>query len=202
MQPVEVTEHALGVTWVVQDPLLRAAHALAADGRVWFVDAVDAPEAIERALALGEPAAVLQLFMAHPRDCAALARRLAVPHLTMPDVLPESPFSVLHLDLGPWKERALWWPERRGLVVPEAIGTAEHYAVGRGPAGIHPLRRPLPPKNLRAFLPEHLLVGHGAPVHGGEAAAALLSAIDNSLRDLPRFGLRLPAMMRGMRARS
>jgi hypothetical protein len=198
----ELAEHPLGLTWVVDDPLLRASHALVHDGRVWFVDPVDAPEAIERAAALGEPAGVLQLFVAHPRDGAAIAKRLGVAFHVLPGVLPDSPFSVLNLDLGPWKERALWWPEPKGLVVAESIGTATHYAVGRGPAGIHFLRRLVPPARLKPFLPEHLLVGHGPPVHGGDAAAALLDAIDRSRRDLPRFVLNAPRVLRGMKSRS
>src|SRR3954447_266110 len=198
----ELTEHPLGLTWVVDDPLLRASHALVHDSRVWFVDPVDAPEALERAAALGEPAGVLQLFVGHSRDGKAIAARLGVPLLVIPDVLPDSPFSVLNLDLGPWKERALWWPELKGLVVAESIGTATHYAVGRGPAGFPVARRLLPPPRLKPFLPEHLLVGHGPPIHGGDAAAALLDAIDHARRDLPRFILNAPRMVRGMKSRT
>jgi hypothetical protein len=187
---------------VVDDPLLRASHALVHDGRVWFVDPVDAPEAMERAAALGEPAGVLQLFVGHPRDGAAIAKRLNVAHHVLPDVLPDTPFSVLNLDLGPWKERALWWPQTRGMVVPESIGTATHYALGRGPAGTHFLRRLLPPTRLKPFLPEHLLVGHGPPIHGSEAAAALLDAINRSRRELPLLVVRAPRLIRGMRSRS
>jgi hypothetical protein len=198
----ELTEHPLGLTWVVDDPLLRASHALVHEGRVWFVDPVDAPEAMERAAALGEPAGVLQLFVGHPRDGEAIAKRLGVALHVLPDVLPGSPFSVLNLDLGPWKERALWWPEPKGLVVPESIGTATHYAVGRGPAGTHFLRRLLPPTRLKPFLPEHLLVGHGPPLHGGDAAAALLDAINRSRRELPLFVLSAPRLFRGMKSRS
>jgi hypothetical protein len=201
MRVRELAEHPLGLTWVVDEPLLRASHALVHDGRVWFVDPVDVPEAIERAAALGEPAAVLQLFMAHSRDGEAIAKRLNIPHRTLPDVLPESPFSVLDLSLGPWKERALWWPEPRGLVVPESIGTATHYAVGRGPAGVHVMRRLLPPNRLRPFLPEHLLVGHGDGVHGGDAAAALLDALDRSRSDIPALVLKGPRLLRGMLGR-
>jgi hypothetical protein len=51
--------HDLGLSWVVDEPLERASHALAHDGRVWFVDPVDDPVALDAALALGEPAAVL-----------------------------------------------------------------------------------------------------------------------------------------------
>ena len=197
----ELAEHPLGLTWVMDDPALRTSHALAADARVWLVDPVDVPEAMERAAALGEPAGVLQLFMAHPRDCETVAKRLGVPFHALPDVLPDSPFSVLNLDLGPWKERALWWPEPRGLIVPESIGTAPHYAVGHGPAGVHIMRRALPPRHLSPFLPEHLLVGHGAPVHGGAAAAALLDALNRSRRDLPTLLLKAPGIVRGMQAR-
>src|SRR4051812_42099713 len=192
MRVRELTEHPLGVTWVVDDPLLRASHALVHEGRVWLVDPVDVPEAIERATALGEPAGVLELFIAHGRDGEAIAKRLNVPLHKLPSVLPETPFSVLDLSLGPWKERALWWPEPKGLVVPESIGTATHYAVGRGPAGVHMLRRALPPTRLKPFLPEHLLVGHGQPIHGGEAAAALLDALHRSRRDVPALFWKAP----------
>ena len=166
---------------------------------MWLVDPVDEPEAMERVAALGEPAAVLQLFFAHNRDSEAIAKRLGVPFHKLPEVLPDTPFSVLNLDLGFWKERALWWPEPRGLVVPESIGTGPAFAVGPGPAGVHPFRRPLPPTSLKPFLPEHLLVGHGPPVHGGDAAAALLDALNRSRRDIPTFVWKLPGLIRRMR---
>jgi hypothetical protein len=197
----ELAEHPLGLTWVVDDPLLRASHALVDDGRVWLVDPVDVPEAIERATELGEVTGVLELFMAHARDSEAIAKQLNVAHLSLPDVLPDSPFSVLDIGLGPWKERALWWPERKGLVVPESIGTATHYVLGRGPAGIHFMRRGLPPNQLKPFLPEHLLVGHGDPLHGGAAAAAMLDALSRSRRDLPALLWKAPGIVRSMHGR-
>ena len=125
----------------MREAAVRASHALVHEGRVWLIDPVDEPEAMERVAALGEPAAVVQLFVAHNRDSEAIAKRLGVPFHKLPEVLPDSPFSVLKLDLGLWKERALWWPEPRGLIVPESIGTGPAYAVGRGPAGVHPFRR-------------------------------------------------------------
>jgi hypothetical protein len=196
----ELTEHSLGLTWVSADPLDRAAHALAHDGRVWLVDPFADDEAIERARALGEVQSVLQLFVAHERDGAAIADRLGVPFLALPEVVRDSPFSVLNIgDKRLWKERALWWPEPKGLIVAESIGTGRFYAVGNGPAGVHFLRRLLPPNQLRSFLPEHLLVGHGQPIHGGQAAAALLDALDRSRRDLPAFARKAPGLMRNMR---
>jgi hypothetical protein len=183
----------------MDESMTRASHALVHDGRVWLVDPVDAAEPLERARGLGEPAGVLQLFVAHNRGCAAIAKRLGVPFHKLPDMLPDSPFSVIPLDKLVWKERALWWPEPRGLVVAESIGTAPHYAVGNGPAGIHFLRRLFPPNQLRSFMPEHLLVGHGSPIHGGEAAAAVLDALDHSRRDLLTFARKAPGMIRNMR---
>ncbi len=194
----ELAEHPLGVTWVMREVMVRASHALVHEGRVWLIDPVDDPEAMERVAALGEPAGVIQLFVAHNRDAEAIAKRLGVPFHKLPDVLPDSPFSVLKLDLGPWKERALWWPEPRGLIVPESVGTGPAYAVGPGPAGIHPFRRPLPPSSLKSFLPEHLLVGHGGPLHDN-AAAGLLDALNRARRDIPTFFIKLPGMIRSMR---
>jgi hypothetical protein len=189
--------HDVGASWLAGDVLFKASHALVDDGRVWIVDPVDAGDALERVRALGEPAAVLQLLDRHNRDSAAVAQRLGVPHRKVPDVLPDTPFSVLKLDFGPgWHERALWWPERSTLVVSESIGTAPAFAVGRGPAGVHPFRRLAPPSALRPFVPQHLLVGHGAPLHGSDAAGGLIDALERSRSDLPRMVLKLPAMMR------
>ena len=101
----------------------HGACAATGDG-VWFVDPVDVPEAMERAAALGAPAGVIQLLDRHNRDCAAIAARLGVPHLKVPDAVPGSPFEVVRvLDVPGWHEAALWWPEHRVLVVAELIGT-------------------------------------------------------------------------------
>jgi hypothetical protein len=198
----ELTEHPLGLTWVEGTALARAAHALVHEGRVWLVDPFTDEEALERARALGEIQSVLQLFVAHKRDGTAIAKRFGVRFEAFPDVVRDSPFSVLDIgDKRLWKERALWWPEPRGLVVAESIGAAPHYALD-GPAGVHVMRRLLPPNRLRSFLPEHLLMGHGAPIHGGGAGAALLFALDHSRRDLPKYVLKAPSLIRNIRRTS
>jgi hypothetical protein len=195
-------QHDLGLSWVEDSGIYRASHALVDDGRVWIVDPVDSGDALERARGLGEPAAVLQLLNRHNRDGAAVAKRLGVPHLKVPRVLPDTPFSVLGLDWGPgWKEVALWWPDRGALVVPESLGTAPLFAVGPGPVGVHPMRRITPPTALRPFVPEHLLVGHGPPVHGSDAGGGLIDALDRSRSDIPRVFLRTGGMIRSMFAR-
>ena len=116
---------------------------------------------------------MLQLINRHNRDCAAIAARLGVPHLVMPAAVPESPFEAVPVPAVPgWKETALWWPERRTLVVTEAIGTARYYCAPGQPVGVNPLLRLLrPPAALLRFAPEHLLVGHGAGLHENTAAA-------------------------------
>jgi len=192
---VTFDELPFGFSWLPEETLTRTAHALDTGDGVWLVDPVDIPEAIERAAALGTPAGVLQLLDRHNRDCATLAARLGVPHLRVPDAVPGSPFEVIRvLDVPRWHERALWWPERRVLVVAEAIGTNDVYRLGSGPAGVHPMLRAFPPGTLRHYQPEHLLVGHGRGVHGPLAASALEDAYDRARKDIPKLGLKLVGM--------
>jgi hypothetical protein len=191
---LQLDEHALGLTWVVDEPMQRASHALVDAGRVWFVDPVDVPEAVERAEGLGRPAAVLQLLDRHPRACSALAERFGVPHLRLPESLPDSPFDVITVvDFPKWREKALWWREREALVVAEAVGTGPMFGK---PAGIHVMLRLRPPGVLRDYDPEHLLVGHGPGVHGAEAKPALDHAYRRSRVDLPKTLVTLPFRMR------
>ena len=179
-------EFPFGFTWVIDEPLERSSHAIVADGRVWIIDPVDVPEAIERAAALGEPAGVLQLLDRHDRDCIAVAERLGVLHVKVPDVVPGSPFEAIRAVRVPaWSESALWWPEQKTLVVAEVVGSAHHYTAGRAPVGMHIFLRALPPQAIRGREPEHLLMGHGAGVHGPEASAALEAAYAAARSELP-----------------
>ena len=187
-----------GFSWFPDDTLRRTGHALDTGDGVWLVDPVDVPAAIERAAERGTPAGVLQLLDRHDRDCAAIAARLGVPHLRLPAAIPGSPLVVVPvMSLPLWHEVALWWPERRVLVVAETIGTTRgFFAPGGQPAGVHPVLRLAPPGALRGFEPEHLLVGHGRGVHGPAAAAALAGAYARARKDLPRLALTLPGMAR------
>jgi hypothetical protein len=174
------------VSWTVTDePMERGSHALAAEGRYWLVDPVADEKALAAAEKLGEPAAVLQLLDRHPRDCEELAARYSVPHLRLPEQVEDSPFEMHRVAwIGPWRELALWWPAREILLVPETVGTASYFAVGRR-AGIHPFLRIKPPSMLREFTPKHLLCGHGPPLHK-DATAGLKEAIDKSRVDIPK----------------
>lgn len=193
-----LNETPIGLEWVIDEAMTRTSHALVEGGRVWLVDPVDVPEAIDRATALGEVAGVLQLLDRHPRDSSALARRFGVPRLRLPDAVPDSPFELFDVvDVPKWREKGLWWPERRALLVPEAIGTGPMFTAGKRPAGVHIFLRGLPPRGaLAAYEPEHLLVGHGPGVHGAEAARALHDALARSRSDLPAAVLNLPRAYR------
>jgi hypothetical protein len=181
-----------GFSWAPDEQLRRTSHALATGDGVWLIDPVDVPGALERAAALGAPAGVLQLLDRHRRDCAAIAARLGVPHLRLPAAVAGSPFAVVPvLRLPRWHEIALWWPERALLVVAEAIGTTPFFTLHRAPAGVHPLLRLTPPRSLRGYEPEHLLVGHGRGLHGPAATEALAGAYARARRDLPG----LPGML-------
>ena len=134
---------AAGFSWIADERMTRTSHALASGGKVWLVDPVAWPDAIDRARSLGEPAAVLQLLDRHNRDSAAIATQLGVPHLVVPSGLPEAPFEVVEVRRSRrWQEIALWWPERRTLVVAEALGTNAFFPVGDDRVGVHGLLKP------------------------------------------------------------
>jgi len=181
-----------GFGWIVEEAGTRTSHALAADGKVWLVDALDWPEAIDRALELGEPARVIQLLDRHHRDCAALAARFGVPHVVAPHTVPGSPFTFVDLvNRRLWRESALWWSQTRTLVVAEALGTNRFFTGGTAPLGVHLVLRLTPPKALARFEPERVLVGHGEGIVR-DAAPALREALRSSRRGLPGVVLRLP----------
>jgi hypothetical protein len=173
-----------GFGWVADERIERCSHALAADGRVWLVDPLDAPGLEERLRELGEPAGVIQLLDRHGRDCAVLAERLGVPH----EVVPSGrvgPFEALRVvDRRFWRESALWWSERRILVAADALGTARYFRAGDERLAVHPALRLVPPRTLARVEPEHVLCGHGEGVHL-DATPALDEALRTARRRLP-----------------
>jgi hypothetical protein len=194
--PVTYDETPLGVSWTESGGMQRAAHALKTPDGVWLIDPFEDAGALERAAALGAPAGVVQLLDRHNRDAAPIAARLGVPHLRLPTAIPGSPFEPVRvLDLPRWREVALWWPGERVLVVAEAIGTNELFAVGDARAGVHALLRLTPPGALKDFAPEHLLVGHGPPLLDG-AGEPVRAAIAGSRREIPRWLVGLPGARR------
>lgn len=195
-------EHELGSSWTQSEMQLRGSHALVDEGRVWLIDPVDSGDDVERAIGGNQLVAVIQLLDRHNRDCRSVAERLGVPHLRLPTELPAAPFVPFSaVDRPKWREVGLWWPERKTLVVAEAIGTVKEIAVADTGISVHPMLRLTPPGSLRKYTEvEHLLPGHGNPVHSADTGANIQRALDRSRRDLPRTLTRIPAMIKAARA--
>jgi hypothetical protein len=191
---VDEIESAVG--WIESARTRRTSHALSVDDRIWLIDPIEGDGVEERLHASGEPVGVIQLLDRHARDGAAFAERFGVPLHVVPRSLPETPFQLLPIVSNRWwQEVALWWPERRILVVADVLGTIPFFRAGDEPAGIHPLLRPWPPRSLRGLAPEHLLVGHGEGVH--HQPTVVDSALRTARRRLPRLLLGLPRVLRG-----
>lgn len=181
----EIVRFDHGLTWVMEEWMQRASHAVVADGKVWLIDPVDVPEAIAEAEALGEIAGVIQLLDRHPRACKALAERYGVPLHKLPPAGPleGTPFEVVQLiEKKAWRERALWWPEARTLIVAELVGTNHYYALS-GELGVHVMLRASKVTVGEDLPVEHLLMGHGAPLHH-DVPAQLARAYARRKRDL------------------
>ena len=182
-----------GFGWMVEEAATRTSHALAADGNVWLVDALDWPDAVDRALELGEPAGIIQLLDRHNRDCASLAARFGIPHVVAPGQLPGTPFAFVDvMQRRHWRESALWWAGTRTLVVAEVLGTNRFFTGGTAPIGVHVVMRLTPPKALATFEPERVLVGHGEGIVGPDATGGLREALRTSISGLPGVLLHLP----------
>ena len=185
-----------GFGWIDPGFLARTSHALEVGGGVLVFDPVDMPGIDERIRALGEPEAVVQLLDRHERDSAAVAARLGVPHLRMELGAQGKRGRLMRIVWNRvWQEVAFWEPERRVLVVGDALGTVGYFTAPGEAIGVHPFLRLRPPRDLGKLEPEHILCGHGAGVHGPAAAAALCEALVTSRRRLPR------ALVSGLRRR-
>jgi hypothetical protein len=180
-----------GFGWIVDDELFkRCSHVLVVDGRVWVIDPIDGDGVEDRIRAAGEPAGVFQLVNRHNRGCAALAARLGVPLHVLPKTpVPDAPFELRAVckNRG-WQEIALWWPERRVLVVGDSLGTASYFLAGNERLAVHPLLRPAatPRKRLGDLDPQIVLCGHGEGVLS-DAGPVFHEALSTARRRIPRL---------------
>jgi hypothetical protein len=194
-------EHELGYSWVQSEAVLRASHALRSGDEVWLIDPVDSGLDVDHAIGDGNLVGVIQLLDRHNRDSLELAERFEVPLFRLPADLPDSPFTPFSvIDRPKWREVGLWWPEKRALVVAEAVSTSADLAVADTGIAVHPLLRLTPPGALRRYPDvDHLLTGHGAPLHGDDLGPRIQHALDKSRTDIPRLITKLPKMVMGGR---
>jgi hypothetical protein len=203
-EPAEIDRFDGGVGWLAypDEGMQRASHALATDEGVWLVDPVDADGVDDLYADLGDVAGVLVLLDRHKRDAATFARRhdvsVHVPDWMtgvasdldarterLGDTLGGTEYSVETLvDSSFWQEAGLYGSESGTLLVPEAVGTAGHFLADDERLGVHPMLRLTPPKRLRSFDPERVLVGHGAGVLD-DASRALREAVETSRSRAP-----------------
>lgn len=195
-----------GVGWIAYpgEAMQRASHAVVSSGELWVFDPVDAGEVDDL---LGEFEAdvggVVVGLDRHERDAAAVASRHDVPVYVpawmdgVADGL-DTPverfgdelagFAVERLIDNPvWQEAVFF--DGATLVVPEALGTVAYFRSAAEDLGVHPMLRMLPPRSLRQYAPERLLVGHGAGVFE-DAPRAIRTAVDGSRRRAPSLYLR------------
>lgn len=203
-----------GAGWLAypDERMRRASHALASDGEVWLVDPVDTDGVDELIAEFGELAGVAVLLDRHKRDAGAIARRHDVP-VAIPEWMTGiasklgAPVERIDGTLGAtgyelhtlvdslgWQEAGLYDGET--LYVPEALGTAEYYRAPGESLGVHPALRLTPPKGLREFEADRLLVGHG---HGidADAAASISRSLDGARRNAPGLYLKTARMFLG-----
>lgn len=200
----EIDRRDAGVGWIAypDETMQRASHAFAIDGDVWVCDPVDV-EGLDDLLAeFGEVAGVVTLLDRHKRDAAAIANRHGVA-VHVPEWMTgvvddiDAPTERIHLELADtgvgvhklvdnrfWQEAALYIEDRNELIVPESVGTADYFLVGSERLGVHPMLRLKPPKKLRRFSPDRVLVGHGAGI-SENATEALSNAVSGARARTP-----------------
>jgi hypothetical protein len=181
--------------WIADraDPLSRCSTALVLDQGVLLIDPVDTPGLDQRIEQAGTPIGVCRLIDRHRRDTTAITQRLGVAELA-PAVLagtaPPLPSGEIEervvLAAPGWNESVLWLPERRLLIIAEAVGSSRFFlAHDDDRLGVHPLLRLRPPRGALAVAADVVACGHGEPV--SDAADALRAAVASARQSLPHL---------------
>lgn len=200
-----IDKHEHGAGWIAypDETMQRASHAIERDGDVWVIDPVDA-EGLDDLLAeYGEVAGVIILLDRHKRDSSAIAERHGVS-VHVPTWMsgvekdidaPVEKFSdevagfEVHrlVDNPAWQEAVLFDGET--LVVPEALGTVDYFTAPGEHVGVHPMLRLLPPKALKKYDAQRLLVGHGEGLDE-DVPEAIRAALSGSRTRAPKLFLK------------
>jgi len=202
VREIDRREHGVGWLAYPDERMQRASHAVEIDGGVWLVDPVDFDGLDDLVTEFGEVAGVVTLLDRHKRDAAAVANRHDVA-VHVPEWMDgvvedlDAPTERVRSELGDtgagvhkvvdnrfWQEAAIMIEDQGTLVVPEAVGRAEYFLHSTENLGVHPALRLKPPKRLRRFSPDRVVVGHGDGVHEN-ATAALHDAVANSRSRTP-----------------
>jgi hypothetical protein len=200
----EIDRRDHGVGWLAypDEKMQRASHAVEVDGDVYVIDPVDVEGLDDLLGEFGDVAGVCIGLDRHKRDSAKLANRHDVP-VYVPDFFTgveadlDAPVERVHREIDDtgigvhrlvdnrfWQEAAFYDEDHETLVVPEAVGTADYF-LGKGERlGVHPMLRLKPPRKLKRFDPERVVVGHGAGVRE-DAVDALEGAVGRAWSKAP-----------------
>lgn len=212
-----------GFTWMAHPhtTMRRASHAIGVGDDVWLVDPLDAAGLDAELATVGDVAGVVVLTNSHGRHADRLARRHDVPIYVpecfdpashpvttfdapveyITDELADTGFALVwQKDGRGWKEGALYHPERRTLIVPDALLTAL-FTSRDGQLEVLPFFRFSPPRDGLGTHPvDRVLVGHGDPILA-DAQPALEAALDGAGRSAPTAIVSsLPTLARQMYA--
>ena len=217
--PPETAEQVLawdgGRSWVAHpdEQGRRASHAIETEAGTWLVDPLDATNLASLLDPLAAVVGVAVCSAWHARDAGLLARRHGVSvHIPswMDRVAERVDAPVERYTLAPAEEfrvlpcrpfplfQEAFLVYQGTLVVPDSLGTVEHWRLGAERLGLPPFRRPQPPVQLRGLGPKRVLVGHGRGVTE-RPFEALETALSGARRSTPRALLEHgPEMLRGL----
>jgi len=193
-----------GAGWIAypDEAMQRASHVLETEAGTYLVDPVDCDGLDDFLADRGPVAGTVVLLNRHKRDAAAIARRhdasVHVPSF-MTDVPGDLDAPVERfderlesteyrldtvIDNALWKEALLHGEESKTLVLAEALGTTSYFRTAGERVGVHPALRLTPPRSLRGYDADRLLVGHGEGVFE-DVNAAVNDAVDGARKRTP-----------------
>ena len=177
-----------GFSWIVDDPMTRTSHALAADGHVWIVDPVRHQPALERAMTSARRSLSSSFSIGTTVTARRSQQSSACRTSSLRTRCPARRSRSSVREARGWRRIALWWPVET-LVVAEAVGTnrsSRAAGIRRRPPSV----RLIPPRAaLGAFEAEHARRSRRRhPRRGSECGSA------------PRWPARAPASSTSCRA--
>ena len=116
-----------------------------------------------------------------PEEMDGIAERVEAPIERCSETLGDSGFRIHRFEY----DTIAYRDSDRTLYVPDLLGTVSFYTVGDERIGLFLLGRISPPKDLNDFVPDRILVGHGAGILT-DASAALTDALRGARRRFPR----------------
>ncbi|MEY7849849.1 hypothetical protein AB7C87_11705 [Natrarchaeobius sp. A-rgal3] len=194
-----------GVGWLAHPDEFgrRASHAVRGEDGIWLLDPLRGV-GVETLVAdlEGDVAGVVVCSCWHARDADWFAREYDVP-VFVPEWMDrveertdapvrryrgafDPSVRVIRCEPIPmWDEAILYWESHGTLYVPDSMGTIDAFLAGNERIGLELFRRLTPPRRLRRFEPDRILVGHGEGVFD-DATRALENALAGGRRRFPR----------------